>query len=125
MAALSCGATVFDRYIEFRRLYSPESGETESARRSRIQHGYKTFFDSAQSHANRASDEDLHLLLRAAVQASVYAQTASFLHQALTDLNELASRGQALDRDYVDVYRALVYFRNVHRCRGDISRSSR
>jgi hypothetical protein len=111
LAALSSAATVFDRYLEVRRLYSSNSGETESAHRSRIRHGYKTFLGSAQSHANQASDEDLHVLLRAAVQAGVYGQTARFLHQALTDLNELASRGQAADRDYVEIYRALVYFR--------------
>lgn len=105
--------TLVDDYLAFRRAINPLPGETVAAQEVRIQNRYDRYFRVAQSRVHKISDADLHILLRAAIDTGKFTETSRFLNQALTDLNELASRGQAVDRDYLDVYQELVHYRRL------------
>ncbi|HTV33563.1 MAG TPA: hypothetical protein VME69_10765 [Methylocella sp.] len=103
--------TLLDSYLAIRKLYIRPPGETEPAYRRQIQHQYKKLFAVAQSHVHQVSDTDLSVLVRAATEASLFTQRAQFLYNALADLKELASRGQATDRQYFEVYQELIHHR--------------
>jgi len=109
IAQPACAETLLDGYLAIRELYNNPPGETESAYRTQIRHQYKKLFAGAQSHVHEISDTDLRVLLRAATDASLRTERAQFLYDASADLKELASRGRAIDRDYLDVYRELVH----------------
>jgi hypothetical protein len=102
-----------DDYLAFRKQLWPLPVESDTDRRARIERSYNKF----QSGIERSSIANLHMLLRAATQASLYDQTERESRQALTFLRSLESKGQASDRDYLFVYNALVHHRMFKQAR--------